>query len=170
MIRLSGEKDAKSIVALARIFTGMEHYEEALQLFRMAYELGDHSPQVLANLSRISELCGFEDEAVNFYRILSDGDGGNPVVLLETARRCTESGLYDIQNPKKAVSITEQLAQDTDWKHPGILDLMATAYARMGDFKRAAEMEKLAIQVLPGENPVVLSMKNRLEEYRLKMK
>jgi tetratricopeptide (TPR) repeat protein len=169
-IQLSGEKDAQAIAALARIFAGMEHYNEALKLYRMAYDLGERSPMILADLSRISELCGFEDDAVKFYRLLAGGDGGNPVVLLETARRCAESGLSSIQDPMKAVTITNSLAKETEWQHPGVLELMASAYARMGDFKRAAELEDMAIQVLPEGNPLAVSMMSRLEEYRLKGK
>jgi tetratricopeptide (TPR) repeat protein len=167
-IRLSGEKDRDSIVALAGILAGMEHHEEALRLYRMAYELGDRSPAVLAGLSRISELCGFEKDAVQFYRLLAGGDAENPVVLLETARRCTESRLAGIQDPERALSITHLLAKESEGNHPGVLDLMASAYARMGNFERAAELENLAIQALPEGNPMIQTMRARLEQYRLK--
>lgn len=169
-IQKSRQTDADSMIALAGILMAMERSEEALYLFRKAYLLGEDHPRVLADISRLCETCGFEEEAIAFHRLLVDKDPGNSIAQFETARRSVDSEIKGIFNPDRAIDITEHLAAETEWKHPGILEVLALAYFHLGDFDKAVEMESLAIQALPEGNPLADSMKIRLQEYTVKGK
>lgn len=169
-IQKSGQTDADSMISLAGILMAMERSEEALYLYRKAYFLGNDHPRVLADISRLCEICGFEEEAIAFHRLLIDKDPQSSIVQFETARRSVDSEITGIFDPDRAIDITEHLAAETEWKHPGILDVMALAYSHLGDFEKAAEMESLAIQALPEGDPMADSMKIRLQEYTVKGK
>jgi tetratricopeptide (TPR) repeat protein len=167
-IKLSGSSDPAPILALADIWCCMEKYDEALHLYRKAYELGEQSPRVLSLLSRLSELQGRRDEAIGYFARLLEQDLEDPVVLLEVARRCAESGLKEIRNPRCAVKLTRKLAEEMGWKHPGVMNVMAQAYATLGDFVQAAEAQGHVVESLPKGIPLTLALTDRLEEYRVK--
>jgi len=156
------------MVALAEVYLRMERFDKALVLYRKAFTLGERSPGTLSNLSALSERLGYDHDAVAYFHLLEDTEDMNSSAQLESARRCAESSLKGIRNPEKAVIITQKLGLLTNWKHPGVLNVRASAYAALGDFKQAVEMQSLAISALPAENPLVGPLKNRLKEYIVK--
>ena len=166
--QLSDESDPEPLVALARIFMAMEQDRDAFRLYRKAFDLGHRTPKAVANLSRLAERLGREKDAVDYFRLLENGDVTDPAVLLETARLALESDLPGIRDSRKAERIARGLAQDTSFAHPGVLVVLARALADQGDYGTAAEMEDLAIRALPPNNPLKESMVSRLEEYRIK--
>jgi tetratricopeptide (TPR) repeat protein len=164
-IQRSEHQDPKPMIALGEVFMRMERYEKAILLFRKAFTLGERSPRLLGFLSRLSERLGEHQEAVAYFRLLSDGGDQDPVALLESARRCAESDIEEIRDPQRALKITRELVQLTGGKHPGVLDVMASAYAALGDFERAAEAASRAIAALPKNNPLITALKNRLDGF-----
>jgi len=164
-IQCTGSSDPEPMVALAEVFMRMERDDNALVLYRKAFTLGERSPTTLSNLSTLSERLGYDHDAVAYFHLLERAEDMNTSAQLESARRCVESRLEGIHNPEKAVIITQKLGLLTNWKHPGVLNVRASAYAAMGDFKRAVEMQSLAISALPAENPLVGPLRNRLKEY-----
>ncbi len=169
-IHLSRERDGVPIEALAKIYMTLGCFRQALALYRKAYDLGARSPELLAGLSRLSELCGFESDAITFYRLLEEADGSESIRLYETAKRCAESGIEGIQDPERAITITSRFARNTGFGHPGILDFLASAFAKSGDYEQAVETQKLAIRALPDGSPVLSLLNSRLEEYTVRCK
>ena len=167
-IHLSGEEDPDPLLALARIYAGMGRERAALRIFRMAYRKGAREAEALAELSRLSERCGFPKESLRFFRELEEKTPFAPTVLYALARRCVESTVPGIRDPARAVRLGNRLAEATGWSHAGTLDLLAAAYAACGDWGRAARCEAEAIRVLSGGNPLVFSLRRRLEQYRVK--
>jgi len=165
IIRITGRQAVEPIVTLGEIFMRMEREEEAFSLFMEAFCLGERSPNVLASLSTLYENKGDSMGALFYFRLLEEKDAHDPVVLYETAKRCTESGVKGILSPEKALSLSHRLAEMTDWGHPGVLDVMAKAYAGTGDFAQAAKIESLAIEALPKGNPLLESLISRRTEY-----
>jgi tetratricopeptide (TPR) repeat protein len=168
-IQLSDHKDPEPMVALAEILMRMERFNDALLLFRKAFEIGERSPRVLALLSWLYECMKRDEESLKYYTLLTDGDMNDPVVLLAIAKRCAESNLKGIKDPVKAIGLTRQLMDDMAFKHPAVLEVMASAYASLGDFKKAAEIQRQALAVLPELNPLFTSLKDRLYEFRDKI-
>jgi tetratricopeptide (TPR) repeat protein len=166
-IQYSGRLDPDPMRALGRIMKRMERHTEAYQLYENAFHLGDRSPDVLASLSVLAEEQGKREESLQYFRVLLESDWDDPAVLLEIARRCAESRIHGIRDPDTAVSITKQLTLDLGWKHPGVMHVLASAYANLGDFKAAAEAQSQAIAALPEDNPLTLSLLGRLEEYQI---
>jgi superkiller protein 3 len=166
-IQYSGSLDPDPMKALGRIMKRMERYHEAFRLYENAFHLGDRTPDVLASLSVLAEEQGRREESLQYFRVLLESDWDDPTVLLEIARRCAGSRIHGIRDPETAVSITKQLTLDLGWDHPGVMHVMATAYANMGDFKSAAHAQSQAIASLPEDNPLTLSLLGRLEEYKI---
>jgi len=167
-IQLSGFSDTQSMVALGELLMNYGRNKEALKMFQKAYDLGVQTPQIISNLSRLSENLNRRLDAIKYFRLLADGNFTDPVVLFETAKRSVESKIEEIFNPEGAVKITSNLAEKTEWKHPGILEVLADAHAKLGEFSRAAEVESLAIHALPEGNPLLKTMESKLEEFLIK--
>lgn len=158
--------DPDPLIALGEIALRMERNEDAFRLYRDAFKLGEQAPEILATLSRLGEDQGHADEALHYFRLLLEGDWHDPAVLLEIARRCAESHLPGISDPESALKIARRLNRELGWKHPGVMYVMASAYANLGDYKRAVEAQSQAILALPEGDPLMPSLMGRLEEYR----
>lgn len=167
-IHLSGRQDPEPLIALAELLTGIGRFKEALKTLKEAYDLGMTGPQVVADLSRLNEKCGNEMEAVKYFNLLENGNVTDPVVLFETAKLAVESNIEGIYDPKKSIRISRDLAEKAEWKHPGILELLALGYAKIGDYEHAVELENLAIIAMPEGNPLIKPMMACLERYQKK--
>ncbi len=168
-LRMSGGHDAYSLKELAHIMMSMNEFDEALRYYEIAFEAGDRSIKVLASLSFLSERVGDGDEALAYFKLLEEKSYDDPVALYEIARRCSDSGVTGIMNPEKALEISKILAEDTGWKHLGVLNTMADAYAGLGEFGKAVDIQKSVITQMPLDSPVLSLLKARLRSYEIRV-
>ncbi len=164
-IRMNGMSDPRPMAELGELLDNLGRLDEALYWYRLAFQSGDNTCSTLAALSRICEQKGLEENSVQFFRILEEGSCFDATALFEVARRCLTSGIEAIQNSRKALTIMQLLADDTGWKHAGVLDTMAAAYADLGEFGKAASVQRTAIGLVPADCPIVPSFEEKLRQY-----
>lgn len=163
--RMTGNRDPAPLEDLARIHDRMERYGRALEYYRMAFDAGSRSAWVLSALSRLCEHQGYDSEALVYFKLLEEESSLDAVSLFEVARRSIESRIDRIRNPEKGLEISITLAEETGWQHPGVLDLMAMAHANLGDYGKAADLQRTAIALIPRDSLILPMFEERLTIY-----
>jgi tetratricopeptide (TPR) repeat protein len=57
-----------------------------------------------------------------------------------------------LKNPTQAVTFAQMACQQSNFSHPGVMDVLASSYAASGDFKKAVEIEEMAIAIARKNN------------------
>jgi tetratricopeptide (TPR) repeat protein len=73
-----------------------------------------------------------------------------------------------IVNPAWAMRYAQRAVELTAWTDPDLIDTLAAAYARSGDFTRAVEWEQAAIDMKTSQDEVRSSMESRLRLFNKK--
>ena len=81
--------------------------------------------------------------------------------LREAACRCALKS----RKTARRSSDARRACELSDWKNPETLDALAAAYAELGDFEKAVDWQKKAIE-LPRQSPIHPCACERLELYR----
>jgi TPR repeat protein len=102
-------------------------------------------------------------EAVKWYR--KAGDQGDPDALNNLALLLATSTDANVRNPREAI-VTAQKAVDTNGENPACLDTLATAFYEAGQPDKAAESERRALALKPGDP----TYKKALDKYVISAK
>lgn len=167
-VRIGDNTDPRPPAELGDLLADLERHDEALVWYRVAFQRGDRTPDTLAALSRLCESRGLHEESVHYFNVLEQESSLDPRALFEVARRCLTSNIEAVRNSRKALDIMRFLADDTGWKHAGVLDTMAAAYADLGDFGNAASVQRTAIGLMPADCPIVPDFEKKLRFYEKK--
>lgn len=73
----------------------------------------------------------------------------------------------EMRSGKKAVEYATRACQASSWKNPDVIDTLAAAYAEMGEFDRATELQEKAIHMAESQSGSQISdMRERLVLYQ----
>jgi len=113
-------------------------------------------------------LQGQLEEAVPLYRRALEIQPDAPEPLAELAGVLATHPNSAQRDPAEAVTLAEHAATVTGRQHPGVLDVLAAAYAAAGQFDRAVATAENAMALIPpGQEALTALIRERLANYRL---
>ncbi|MCA9260924.1 MAG: redoxin domain-containing protein, partial [Planctomycetales bacterium] len=107
-------------------------------------------------------------DALQFYAQAVQRDPANLTLMNNLAWQLAANRNADVRNPREAVRWAERAAAATGFKHTGVLDTLAVAYAsakRFDDAVRIADQAR-KIAAEEGDDATVLQMESRLRQFR----
>jgi tetratricopeptide (TPR) repeat protein len=162
--------NGKAHYNLANILATQGRFDEAIRHYGQAVALMPDFIHARYQLAVLLESRGEFAAAIAQFQKILDLDPrhapaqNNLAWLLAT---CPDASL---RNGNKALELAES-AQQIGGNHPEILDTLAAAYAETGEYGKAAETAKLALNLFTNQTDHALSdaIRNRLDLYQLKM-
>ncbi len=141
--------------------------ERAIHHYRQAVRLRPGDGDALYNLANASMMHGALDEAVALYGRAMVAEPGAPEPFAELAWLLVTHPDPARRDPARAVRLAERAAELTGRVQPGVLDVLAAAYAATGALDRAVATAETALErVPPGRGDVAAAIRERLRAYR----
>ncbi len=153
---------------LGNAFNGLGRLPEAEAAFTRALDLDPGLVPVRFNLARLlarrGDLAGTARQLEAIVRLQPDSVEG----LCRLAWLRAASYEDAVRNPPEAVRLAERAASVTGQSDPGVLDVLAVAYAAAGRFDEAVATAQKALRLIDGHSPSGLdeTIRNRLELFR----
>ena len=156
-------------VNLGSAFAQGHRYDEAISYFEKALNLRPNDMTTLHNLGVVAENQGQLLDAVEYYRRAAATHPGikdreHFQITMKLARILATSANGAVRDGKEAVRLAERCAKATQYRHPGVLDTLAAAYADVGNFKIAVRWQKKAVDNATEEMRAALE--TRLQLYQ----
>jgi tetratricopeptide (TPR) repeat protein len=72
------------------------------------------------------------------------------------------------RDPEQAILWSQAACQQSNWRNPRALVLLAASYAAAGDFDQAISWQEQALQIIPPEAPEQIkeNLRKRAEQYK----
>ena len=142
--------------------------QQALTALKKAAEINPSAIQAHGILSYVYKRMGRTSEAIDVLRLgltQVPGDFGLAVRLawlLATSKEAT------LRNGEEAVRLTKAICEETEYQFPGIIDVLAAAYAETGQFKQASETAQQAysLAISTGQTAPAEQIQSRLKMYQ----
>jgi len=125
--------------------------QEAIGHFEAAIALRAGYANALGNLGTALATTGQARAAVAAYRQAIAADPVHVAAHSGMAWQLATSPDETVRNPAEAVKLAERAAALTASKEPGILDVLAAAYAARGDYALALQTLEAAMALSPGQ-------------------
>ena len=140
---------------------------EAIHHFRQSLLVRPDDGEALYNLANALTLRGEFNEAVMLYRRALEVQPDASEASAELAWLLATHPDPARRAPPEAVTLAERAASLTNHEHPGILDVLAAAYAAAGQLDRAVATAEAALRLVPpGRDAITTAIRQRLEQYR----
>ena len=140
---------------------------EAIHHFRQSLLVRPDDGEALYNLANALTLRGEFNEAVMLYRRALEVQPDASEASAELAWLLATHPDPARRAPPEAVTLAERAASLTNHEHPGILDVLAAAYAAAGQLDRAVATAEAALRLVPpGRDVITTAIRQRLEQYR----
>ena len=133
-----------------------KHLKEAKECLMRAYTLGQHSMEVLLNLSAVLGELGESKQAKEVLKAMMEVAPDHPGILNNLAWELATSHDVGVRSPLAAIELAKKalsLTKPEEEHYPFVLDTLAAAYAESGDCKSAFENEKEALRLIPKDDP-----------------
>jgi len=157
---------ADAYLHLGHVYYALTRYEEAIQSYKQVVEIDPNRADAYYNLGYAYSKLGRYEQEVEAYRQAISIDPNELSSLNNLAWLYSTCPEDEFRNGKAAVELARRsLALPVPNNH-GSLDTLAAAYAECGDFEKAIEYQKKAIE-LAGDNAKP-GYEKRLAAYRAK--
>ncbi len=157
---------------LGLVYQQMGRHREATASFRKAAELSPDDPQAHFVYGISSSLNGDAAAALVAFRRMLELDPENPGAMNTVAWILASSRDESIRNADEAITLATKAAERTNYRHPQILDTLATAYAAKGRFDDAVMMIRKALELAEaqtqGRRPSLDGMRKRVALFESK--
>lgn len=148
--------------ALAKAASQIGRTEEALQATLKAIELNPASdPELYFIAGYLASTLSRAADAVNFYRKSLELNPNQPVVLNNLAWLLATLPDDNLRNGNEAVALAQKANELTGGKNVIINGTLAAAYAEAGNFEKAVEIARKAIELAASINEKQIEQKNR---------
>ncbi|MCE2540202.1 MAG: tetratricopeptide repeat protein [Acidobacteria bacterium] len=135
--------------------------------YRQAVRLRPGDGEALYNLANALLMQGALDEAATQYERAIAGRPGSAEPLAELALLLATHPDAARRDPGRAVRLAERAAELTGHEQPGVLEILAAAYAATGAIGRAVATADAALRLVPpGREDVAAAIRERLDGYR----
>ena len=152
-------------MTLGAQFAGQRNFKQASECFRRVTQLEPNLPQGFAALGQaLVQLKDDENAAAILQQAveLNPRDAGSQIQLSWLQ---STSPISSVRNGKAALQTAAQLAKNTKYRDPRILDVLAAALAETGDFRQAAVTAQRALDLTPPQHPMHAFVRNRMKLY-----
>ena len=157
--------DSLLVGQLGMLYLAAKQPREAIKRFTRALELEDK--QFLSRRGRSDALISIGDHkaALADLEAALALDDDNDGVLNNLAWLLATSPDDALRDGKRAIDLATKACEETEWKQAHIISTLAAAYAETGDFAKAREYSKKAVET-GGESPEVKEqLQNELVNY-----
>jgi tetratricopeptide (TPR) repeat protein len=157
--------DALLVGQLGMLYLAAKQPREAIKRFTRALELDDK--QFLSRRGRSDALISIGDHkaALADLEAALALDDDNDGVLNNLAWLLATSPDDALRDGKRAIELATKACEETEWKQAHIISTLAAGHAEAGDFAKAREMSKKAVET-GGESPEVKEqLQNELASY-----
>ena len=153
---------------LGNALRSMGRIREAQEQFREALRANADYPTAHYNLGLTLQFEGNTTDAVREFREAARLRPNWPPPLAATAWILATHPDRGTRRPGEAVRLATDAARLTEGRDPGVLDVLAAAYASTGQFDRAIEVANVAAQQAAqlGLSQQAIAIRQRLELYR----
>ena len=156
--------DPETLGDLARLRIRLGETATALPLFEKSLDLKP-DPAVRFELANALRHARQYEDAIQQYRAVLE-KVPSPTVLNNLAWLLATATDASVRDGAEAVRLAEQACQATSRKAPRILGTLAAAYAEQGDFVRAVESAKEAIERAGDDDKeLIVDLRNRQRDY-----
>lgn len=139
-------------------------YEEAVEAYTAALSLNAEFDEALTNRGYALKSLGKDADALADYeravQLAATPESKNDLAWL-----LATSPVETVRDPKRALTLAEEICRATQRRNGEFLDTLAAAYAAVGRFDAALEAGSLAAVLLEG-NPGSKQVLERIELYR----
>ena len=140
---------------------------EAIPHFRQSLLIRPDDGDALYNLANTLALQGELNEAITVYRRMLEMNPAAPESLSELAWLLASHPDPARRDPLEAVGLAERAASLTNHRQPGVLDVLAAAYAAAGRLDQAIATAETALGLVPpGRDMLATAIRERLQRYR----
>ncbi len=146
---------------------GQERFDEALPHFQDALKVKPDHAMAHCNVGNVMVRRGDFPAAIDSYRQAVKYDTNlleamQPLVWIEATSRNPR-----LRNGPEAVQVGEQAVRVTKGENPLVLDALGAAYAENGQFDKAVDVTKKAIEIAlsANANPLAEDIRTRLRKY-----
>jgi Tfp pilus assembly protein PilF len=137
---------------------------EAVPHFQHALEWRPDYANALGNLGTALAASGQRADAISAYRRAIAVDSGHVPSHAGLAWLLATAADDAIRDPEEAVRLAERAATLTSRAEPGVLDVLAAAYAARGEYERALSTLEAAASLSPVQ-PLAAAMRARQALY-----
>ena len=156
--------DPETLGNLARLRVRLGETETALPLFEKSLDLKP-DPAIRFELANALRQARRYEDAITQYRAVLE-KVPSPTVLNNLAWLLATASDDAVRDGQEAVRLAEQACQATSRKAPRILGTLAAAYAEQGDFTRAIELAKEAIEKSDvSDKELIADLQHRQQDY-----
>lgn len=138
----------------------------ALRQLRTAAHLNPENPDIRLRLGDMYKAVGNYAQAINQYRLGLKLAPDNVLLLNNFAWTVATSDKKLNATPEEALLAAKRALDITGGQVPAILDTLAAAYARTGDFESAVESQERCINLLEDAGEPTEEESERLDLYR----
>jgi tetratricopeptide (TPR) repeat protein len=142
--------------------------DEAIPHFQMALEVDPRQAQIYYNLGGALYMEGKVREALARWREGLRADPNSLPLLNQTAWVLATCPEVSVRNGPEAVELAERAVKISAGPDPGLLDVLAAAYAEVGRFPEALQTAHRALDLATRQNaqPLVEGLKARIALYK----
>jgi tetratricopeptide (TPR) repeat protein len=157
--------DAHNNLGMALLRKGK--VDEAIPHFQKALEVDPRQAQTHYNLGSALYLQGKVREALARWREGLRADPNSLPILTQTAWVLATCPQASVRNGPEAVELAERAVKVSAGPDPGLLDVLAAAYAEVGRFPEAVQTVHRALDLATQQNaqPLVAGLKARIVLY-----
>jgi tetratricopeptide (TPR) repeat protein len=152
---------AKALANQGKLQQAIEHWQQLLQT-------NPNEPVVHNNLATAYYRLGDFDKAISHWQNALRLNPDNVSVLGKLAWLLATCNNPKYRNPNRAVELAENACKLTSYNNPGLLDILAAAYAASGKFDDAVKtaQKALAIATVTAQKDLASNIIHRLNLYR----
>jgi tetratricopeptide (TPR) repeat protein len=144
--------------------------DEAIPHFERALQISPNMVEAHAHLGVALVINGQRAQGLAHWRLALKKDPDNLRVLNDTAWLLSTSSDPALRNGKEAISLAEHAVHLTSAQEPALLATLAAAYAEVGEFTEAIELEQRATELAnqQGKTGLAATLSGRIELFQAK--